>query len=174
VAPRGKEPKGSNASKDWFQEINLAEDLINFKKTRNTALSFSNYPEKNLSSTTETKKQITPSSDAYPQSGTLSHRSSAAPHAASLLWNSAVSDDAKAASFLPKPTSPVNTYWDSTEAKKIFQPSNEKNNALEAGDKQMELLLCVLESLKGYWKVISHDGEAEYEVTDYQKWLIHL
>jgi len=33
---------------------------------------------------------------------------------------------------------------------------------------------CVLESPKGYWKVISHDGEEECEVTDCQKWLIHL
>jgi hypothetical protein len=32
----------------------------------------------------------------------------------------------------------------------------------------------VLESLKGYWNVISHDGEAENLVTDFQKWLIHL
>jgi hypothetical protein len=45
---------------------------------------------------------------------------------------------------------------------------------LEAVDNQMELLLFVLESPKGYWKVISQDGEEEYEITDYQKWLIHL
>jgi hypothetical protein len=69
----------------------------------------------------------------------------------------------------------LNTYWGSTKANKIFQPTNEDKDALEAVDNQIELLLlCVLESPKGYWKVISQDGEAEYEVTGYQKWWIHL
>jgi hypothetical protein len=45
AAPRGEEPKGSNASKDWFKEIKLAEDLLSFRKTRNTALSLRNYTE---------------------------------------------------------------------------------------------------------------------------------
>jgi hypothetical protein len=91
-----------------------------------------------------------------------------------LLQSSAASNDANAASLLPKPTSSVNTYWDSTEAKKIIQPRNEEKNVLETVHNQMVLLLCVLESPKGYWKIIGHDGEVEYEVTDYQKWLIHL
>jgi hypothetical protein len=37
----------------------------------------------------------------------------------------------------------VNTYWDPTEEKKIFQPINDENKALDAVDNQMELLLCV-------------------------------
>jgi hypothetical protein len=47
-------------------------------------------------------------------------------HAASSLQSSAASDDANAASLLSKPISLLNTYWDSTEAKKIFQPTNEE------------------------------------------------
>jgi hypothetical protein len=66
AVPRGEEPKESNAGKDWFKEINLAEDLLNFKKNKNTALHFSSYPEKNLSSASETKKRNAPSSDANP------------------------------------------------------------------------------------------------------------
>jgi hypothetical protein len=37
AVPRGEEPKESNAGKDWFKEINLAEDLLNLKK-KNTQL----------------------------------------------------------------------------------------------------------------------------------------
>jgi len=73
ATPSGEEPKGSNAGKDWFREINLAEDLLNFKKTRSTALHFSSYPETNLSSTSETKKRNAPSSAVKPQPGNLSH-----------------------------------------------------------------------------------------------------
>jgi hypothetical protein len=82
------------------------------------------------------KKRNAPSSDANHQCGKLSCRSSAAPHAASLL---------------PKHMTSLNTYWDSTEANKVFRPRNDENNALEAVHNQMELLLLCVRVSKGYW-----------------------
>jgi hypothetical protein len=37
AAPRGEKPLGKNATKEWLKEVSLATDLLNFKKTRNTA-----------------------------------------------------------------------------------------------------------------------------------------
>jgi hypothetical protein len=52
AAPRGEEPNGSNASNNWFQKINLAEDLLNFKRQK-TQLKVSVMTLKKISSATE-------------------------------------------------------------------------------------------------------------------------
>ncbi len=63
----------------------------------------------------------------------------------------------------------------STEAKNIFHPINDENNALEAVDNQMELLLRVLDEPKGYLKVVMElEGDDDEEISEYQKWIINL
>ncbi len=63
----------------------------------------------------------------------------------------------------------------STEAKNIFSPINDEKNALEAVDNQMELLLRVLDEPKGYLKVVTElEGDVDEEISEYQKWIIHL
>ncbi len=41
-------------------------------------------------------------------------------------------------------------YWVSTEAKKLFKPIKDVQDALEAINNQMELLLGVLDNAKGF------------------------
>ena len=74
---------------------------------------------------------------------------------------------------LPDPL-PVLSYWESTEARKIFNPVSKEKDELEAIDNQLDLLSCILEAPKGYLHVVTGIQGDDDELSEYQQWLIHL
>jgi len=82
-----------------------------------------------------------------------------------------------AASLLLTPTPPdplpVLSYWESSEARKIFNPVSKEKDALKAIDNQLDLLSCVLEAPKGYLHVLTGIQGDDDELSEYQQWLIH-
>jgi hypothetical protein len=64
-------------------------------------------------------------------------------------------------------------YWVSTEGKKLFKPIKDEQDALEAINNQIELLLGVLDNAKGFWSVVS-GWEGEDDISEHQKWMIHI
>ena len=66
------------------------------------------------------------------------------------------------------------SYWESTEARKIFKPVGKEKDALEAINNQLDLLLCVLEAPKGYLHVVTGIQGDDDELSEYQQWLVQL
>jgi hypothetical protein len=81
------------------------------------------------------------------------------------------------ANHRPLPTLPLLIYWDSFEAREIFQPVHSERNALDAIDNQIMLLVEASESPKAYLGVVvSGTMEAEEideEMSDHQRWCIN-
>jgi hypothetical protein len=67
----------------------------------------------------------------------------------------------------------LQSYWASTEAKKLFKPLDDEQDALEAIMNQMELLCEVLSNAKGYWSVMVGLEKVD-DLTAYQKWTIQI
>jgi len=65
------------------------------------------------------------------------------------------------------------TYWDSTEAKLLFNPVLSEKNALEAVNNQIKLLMVTQESPKGYVDVVSstrmEGEEIDEEMSKHQR-----
>ncbi len=80
----------------------------------------------------------------------------------------------------PMPTVPLDqplpSYWDSSEAKLIFQPNHVENDALEAINNQLKMLFETLDSSKGYLEVVSCRGieleEMDEEMSHHQRWMV--
>jgi hypothetical protein len=68
------------------------------------------------------------------------------------------------------------TYWDSTEAKLLFNPVLSEKNALEAVNNQIKLLMVTQESPKGYVDVVSstrmEGEEIDEEMGEHQRWIV--
>jgi hypothetical protein len=68
------------------------------------------------------------------------------------------------------------TYWDSTEAKLLFNPFLSEKNTLEAVNNQIKLLMVTQESPKGYLDVVSstrmEGGEIDEEMSKHQRWIV--
>jgi hypothetical protein len=84
------------------------------------------------------------------------------------------------ANHCPMPTIPLDqplpSYWDSSEAKLIFQPNHVENNALEAINNQLKMLVEAHDSSKGYLEVVSCGGieleEMDEEMSHHQRWRV--
>jgi hypothetical protein len=75
------------------------------------------------------------------------------------------------------PTLPSLIYWDSSEAKQIFQPVHSERNALDAINNQIKLLVEASESPKAYLGVVvcgtMEAEEIDEEMSDHQRWCIN-
>jgi hypothetical protein len=65
------------------------------------------------------------------------------------------------------------SYWASTEAKKLFKLLDDEQDALNAITNQMELLSDVLSGAKSYWSVVVR-LEKDDDLTAHQKWIIQI
>ena len=68
---------------------------------------------------------------------------------------------------------PVLSYWESTEASKIFNPVGKAKDVLKAINNQLDLLLCELKAPKGYLHVVTGIQGDDDELSEYQQCLIH-
>ncbi len=71
---------------------------------------------------------------------------------------------------------PLPSYWDSSEAKLIFQPNHVEKNALEAINNQLKMLVETHDSLRAYLEIESCRGmeveEMDEEMSDHQRWMV--
>ena len=81
------------------------------------------------------------------------------------------------ANHRPLPTLPLLIYWDSFEARQIFQPVHSERNALDAINNQIKLLVEASESPKAYLGVVvcgtMEAEEIDEEMSDHQRWCIN-
>ena len=144
--------------KAWTENISLGEEFLKNKVTRSNVLSITaNIKEHQILPANKKRKtrDFVETSDA----GRLLGGSSTAP------------EEPSAASSLG--VVGCELYWVSTEAKKLFKPIKDEQDALEAINNQMELLLGVLDNAKGFWSVVS-GWEGEDDISEHQKWMIHI
>ena len=142
--------------KAWTENISLGEEFLKNKVTRSNVLSITaNIKEQQILPANKKRKtrDFVETSDA----GRLLGGSSTAP------------EEPSAASSLG--VVGCELYWVSTEAKKLFKPIKDEQDALEAINNQMELLLGVLDNAKGFWSVVS-GWEGEDDISEHQKWMI--
>jgi len=64
------------------------------------------------------------------------------------------------------------TYWDSTEAKKIFKPTPHETNALDTIKSQIKTLNSANEAPQSYITIVEgrEAGDFEDRITEYQVW----
>ena len=155
---------GPSLEKAWTEDISLGNEFTTTKITRSNVLNTSIEQEvqHEPSTTKKRKRNHTAISIENPHAGRLLGGSSAAPE-----------EPSAASSLGVVVCEPSQSYWASTEAKKLFKPLDDEQDALEAIMNQMELLSDVLSDAKGYWCVM--DGlEKDDDLTAHQKWTIQI
>jgi hypothetical protein len=155
---------GSSLEKAWTEDISLGNEFTTTKNSRSNVLNSSIEQEvqHKPSTTKKRKRNHTAISIENPHAGRLFGGSLAAPE-----------EPSAASSLGVVVCEPSQSYWASTEAKKLFKPLDDEQDALEAIMNQMELSSDVLSDAKGYWSVMV-GLERDDDLTAYQKLTIQI
>ena len=152
AAPKGERPKVLDSSKAWFEEIDNGLDLLNKKLTRSTTLVFSD-----AHVALEEDQQTTKSS-----SNKRKRCSTTSPDTPSATAKKTVQNVEA-------------SYWESTEARKLFRPIAKERDALEGINNQIDLLCNATSTPNGYLALIdrrektnNNEDDEDERFSDYQ------
>ncbi len=151
---------GPSLEKAWTENMSLGVEFTTKSNILNTSIE-QEVPHE-PSTTKKRKRNDTAISIESLHAGRLLGRSSTAPVEPSTapLLGVVVCDTSQ-------------SYWASTEAKKLFKPLDDEQDALEAIMNQMEFLSEVLSDAKGYCSVMV-GLEKDDDLTAHQKWTIQI
>jgi hypothetical protein len=151
-APKGEKPFKKDPKKAWYEEIDNGLDLLNKKLTRSTTLVFSD-----AHVALEEDQQTTKSSSNKRKRC------------------STTSPDTPSATAKKNLQNVEASYWESTEARKLFRPIAKERDALEGIDNQIDLLCNATSTPNGYLALIdrrektnNNEDDEDERFSDYQ------
>ena len=166
-------PEGNAAGNNWHLDIYDGKELLEEKVTRSKTLKFS-FSAKELEDEEKehTRKKMKPQNQEKGAPGLTESNTTplADIHVASI-------PPVSSSAITSVPLSSTSTsYWQSSEAKKLFHPKGNEVSALDAVNNQIELLLKASDSPNGIFDVIDSGGrtteEIIEEISDYQRWVL--
>ena len=159
--------KGPSLNKSWTEEINDGDMFLKVKITRSNMLKTTvDTASLNFEKTTTKKRKLMQTDNSV---GGLLGRGSENPEDFTLGPSSSPPGECDAEASRWKSES----YWTSSEAKKLFRASDTETDALQAINNQMDLLHSVLNDAQGFWHVVT-GLESDDDLTAHQKWLINM